>query len=400
MVYEIQKNFLLPDTTLLKNLQEDGILFKIHELEIFYTKITYSQNVKFKSLDGFYYKIIETNDKILEQNQEEQISKKEFEKARKKSIGKGIKKKRYEFKFCSLKSFIEVYNKSKICILKIFFPTLDEANRFILPYEFKIQKEFDYILDSKFITLYGCDFEQINIEKYFKSIEKNQVFDLKFSGLINAFEGYRIFLFYLFKKLKFYWNLALDKKKEEYFYQFISYADKINIILSDTKEIFDKNLNTNLSLRFQEIVEKSNIFFQNDKNIEALLLFLSSENLQSLFSDFDFFIKENSFYEGSQKDKLFKQILADEFRKKLIFFKKNLLKNFENEKFSRSFSGLLIFLEYFCNFFDIKPLNKLNEKFFLFKDREKAIVKIIKKREKFFKLISRINRELKIYKGY
>ncbi len=75
MVYEIQKTFLLPDATLLEKLQKDGIVFEIYEIETFYTKITYFYDVKFQNLNGNFYKITRLNNPILEQNQEEKISK-------------------------------------------------------------------------------------------------------------------------------------------------------------------------------------------------------------------------------------------------------------------------------------------------------------------------------------
>ncbi|MBX2362747.1 hypothetical protein I8941_01110, partial [Campylobacter jejuni] len=106
----------------------------------FYTQITSNHSVKFQSFCNEFYKITKFNNSILEQNQEEKISKKKFEKARKKIIGKSIKKERFEFKFCSLKSYIDIYEEPKICILKIFFPTLDSSNEFKIPKDFKIQK--------------------------------------------------------------------------------------------------------------------------------------------------------------------------------------------------------------------------------------------------------------------
>ncbi len=127
MVHEIQKTFLLPDATLLEKLQKDGIVFEIYEIETFYTKITYFYDVKFQNLNGNFYKITRLNNPILEQNQEEKISKKDYEKARKKLIEKSIKKKRYEFKLCSFKSLIDVYedlNKRSFIIvfyIQIFF---------------------------------------------------------------------------------------------------------------------------------------------------------------------------------------------------------------------------------------------------------------------------------------
>lgn len=75
MVHEIQKTFLLSDATLLEKLQKDGIVFEIYEIETFYTKITYFYDVKFQNLNGNFYKITRLNNPILEQNQEEKISK-------------------------------------------------------------------------------------------------------------------------------------------------------------------------------------------------------------------------------------------------------------------------------------------------------------------------------------
>ncbi|WP_458859695.1 CYTH domain-containing protein, partial [Campylobacter coli] len=107
----------------------------------FYTKITYFYDVKFQNLNGNFYKITRLNNPILEQNQEEKISKKDYEKARKKLIEKSIKKKRYEFELCSFKSFIDVYEDLNLYVLKVFFPTLEMANLFTPPKEFRIQRE-------------------------------------------------------------------------------------------------------------------------------------------------------------------------------------------------------------------------------------------------------------------
>lgn len=75
-------------------------------------------------------------------------------------------------------------------------------------------------MDSKNIILYGFNNLEIDIEKCFKIIEKNQNFTLDFPSSILAFDGYRIFLFYLFRKLKLYWNLALENRQREVFCEF------------------------------------------------------------------------------------------------------------------------------------------------------------------------------------
>ncbi|ELP9447663.1 hypothetical protein QTN06_001717, partial [Campylobacter coli] len=161
------------------------------------------------------------------------------------------------------------------------------------------------------------------------------------------------FLFYLFRKLKLYWNLALENRQRETFCEFFSYARKIYIILMSTEEIFDEELNKNLALRFKDLVKKSHCILANNELGENLLLFLSGEELQNLLSDFDFFIKEDSFYKSEQEKYFFKQMIAMQLRKRLVLFKKNLLKNFEIETFEENFLGLSVFLEYFHNLYNL-----------------------------------------------
>ncbi|EPN7686239.1 hypothetical protein ACT264_001952 [Campylobacter coli] len=378
MVHEIQKTFLLPDATLLEKLQKDGIVFEIYEIETFYTKITYFYDVKFQNLNGNFYKITRLNNPILEQNQEEKISKKDYEKARKKLIEKSIKKKRYEFKLCSFKSLIDVYEDFNLYVLKVFFPTLEMANLFTPPKEFRIQRELCGVLDSKNIILYGFNNLEIDIEKCFKIIEKNQNFTLDFPSSI----------------------LALENRQREVFCEFFSYARKIYIILMSTEEIFDEELNKNLALRFEDLVKQSYCILANNELDENLLLFLGSEDLQNLLSDFDFFIKEDSFYKSEQEKYFFKQMIAMQLRKRLVLFKKNLLKNFEIETFEENFLGLSVFLEYFHNLYNLKILSKLYNKYFICDLEKKTLLKLTKKKEKLGKLIHKASKKLKIYKGY
>ncbi len=296
-------------------------------------------------------------------------------------------------------STIEVnYEEPKICILKIFFPTLDSSNEFKIPKDFKIQKELHHDLNSKHIVLYGFEYQNFDIEKCFKIIEKNQNFSLDFPNYINAYDGFRIFLFYLFKKLKFYWTLSLERKDKQSLCEFLFYSRSLYIVLSSMNTILDKNLSNILALKFKDITKKTQDILASENSNQDLLLFLSDEKIQDLFNDFDFFIKENSFYEGDCKDRFFKQLVALELRKKIILFRKNILKNFDLELFENSFFELAIFLEYFYRFLEIKNLNKLYEKYC--KDRDKNIFsKIINNKNKFCKLLKKSSKNLKIYKG-
>ncbi|MBM0636773.1 hypothetical protein LNU06_01145 [Campylobacter sp. VicNov18] len=386
MVCEIEKNFLLSDCTFLDNLENNCL--KNYELEIFYTKITLKHSIKFKSSSKQFYKITKLNDLILER--EERISQKQYEKARKKIIGKSIKKKRFELKFPSLKAYIDIYKKPKICVLKVFFPDLNSAKQFKIPKEFKIQKEFHYNLDFKSILLYGFGYEDFNVQKYFNLIEKKQNFVLDFPAFIGAFDGFRIILFYLFEKLQFYWKLFLEKKDKKDLENLVFYMRSFYIFLSSMNTVLDQKLSDALALQFKAIIYK----IQSTINSENLLLFLKKH--QDLLDDLDFFIRENSFYKGHSKERFFKQLVALELRKKLIFLRKEVLNKNTLESFEQSFFASFIFLKYFHCFLKMKILNKLYKKYFsaadrnlLFKTRKKQLCKLLKKASK----------NLKIYKG-
>ncbi|HEF7930707.1 TPA: hypothetical protein SBB52_001755, partial [Campylobacter jejuni] len=111
-----------------------------------------------------------------------------------------------------------------------------------------------------------------------------------------------IFLFYLFKKLKFYWTLSLERKDKQSLCEFLFYSRSLYIVLSSMNTILDKNLSNILALKFKDITKKTQDILASENSNQDLLLFLSDEKIQDLFNDFDFFIKENSFYEGDCKD--------------------------------------------------------------------------------------------------
>ncbi|EFS5652516.1 hypothetical protein HW756_000428, partial [Campylobacter coli] len=105
-------------------------------------------------------------------------------------------------------------------------------------------------------------------------------------------------------------------------------------------------------------------------------------------------------YKSEQEKYFFKQMIAMQLRKRLVLFKKNLLKNFEIETFEENFLGLSVFLEYFHNLYNLKILSKLYNKYFICDLEKKTLLKLIKKKEKLGKLIHKASKKLKIYKGY
>jgi len=397
LVYEVQRFFLLQDCEIISHLQKDGISLRQKTLRTFYTKISQKENIKFQNINNNFFKISIKNDDFLNRNKQK-ISEKIFLKEQKNALTDTLNEKIYSFQFCSLKTEILYYKKQELCILKIFFPSFASSESFFIPKEFKVIKELKQTRDfsHKTISLYGNVFKNFDSDKCFKIIEKNQNFTLNFPHNIKAFDGFRILLFYFFRQLKTYWKLALEHKKKEDLDKFYSLSEKIYFILKNSYQIFEKTLSFSLSCRFKELRQKTKQILKQNQNEELLLLFLSSENLKDLLSDFDIFIKEKYFYQGVYKDYFLKQIMALVLRKKLILFKKTLIK--ENLDFKDDFLELKILLECFYDIYGIPNLEKLYHKYFAY-SYEKFSNKAQSKKIKLYQLLSRCAKNLKIYKG-
>lgn len=389
----VRRSFLLKSDSLPKNLQK--IVLKHSSFEIFYTHIGVNKSIQFQNIQNDFFKTTFLKNDI---EQKCKISKKEFKKARKKALARILNKEVYEFKFGSLQSCIELYKGLKLCILKVFFHTLDEAQNFVFPKEFGIEKEISTKdnFDSKSLVLYG--YECFDVEKCLKIIDKNPNFTLNFPDSIHTFDGLRIFLFYLFKNLQFWFKSTLQTKQKENFYEFFIYMQKISIILRNFYTVFDKNLSKILANQFEMLCKDALQILHKENFNENLLLLLGSKKLQALFGDFDFFIKESSFYKGEQKEKFFKQLVALQLRKKLLMFKRFFSQGSEYQVLEDKIMELKIFLEYFSTFFQCKSLEKLARKYFLH-TQTISFSKLSKKKEKLFKLITKASKNLKIYKG-
>ncbi len=73
------------------------------------------------------------------------------------------------------------------------------------------------------------------------------------------------FLFYLFKKLKFYWTLSLERKDKQSLCEFLFYSRSLYIVLSSMNTILDKNLSNILALKFKDITKKTQDILASEK---------------------------------------------------------------------------------------------------------------------------------------
>ncbi|MDO4673649.1 hypothetical protein [Campylobacter sp.] len=208
----------------------------------------------------------------------------------------------------------------------------------------------------------------------FKIIEKNQNFTLYFPKGILAFDGLRVLLFFLLKRMQHY-------QQKEDLDQFNSNMRKIYILLLDFKDFFDAQTGNFLLKNFHFFLKQG-----AKKNFNELDKFLR---------DFEFVLREGDFYKNERRrDAVLKEVAALKIRKKIVLFKKFLVKNFSYKEFLSKSLELGIFLECFCPLFEMKSLDKLSRIL-----EDKIFETLIKKRKKFLKLLSKNSRNLKANKG-
>lgn len=337
----------------------------------FYTKISPKETLKFQSIDEKYF--------LLRNGLREEISKKEFKKAKEKALLSVLSKKSYEFLDGDKRLFFQVYKEERIFILKILFKSEEEARQFKLDEKIRLLRELDEKFNSKNLILYKYKKAFFDLHTCFNIIEKNQNFTLNFPQALYANDGFRVLLFYLLYVFKSQVKAGSSGVKLHFC------VLKICVFLKNAMELFDDQMAQKLLVGFEKLEEKLRQNAKKRFNIRAY---------KNLLSDFELFLREGDFYKSAKEELFLKIFVAQKLRLKLILFKKNLIKNFSYEEFMAQCLELRIFLEHFAHFFDDKHLAKLKAIF-----DEDIFIKFIKKRMKILKLIEKTSKKLKIYKG-
>lgn len=367
MFYPFQRNFLLQSFDLSLKQISKGVC-----VTTFYTKISPKETLKFQSLDEKYF--------LIKNDLREEISKKEFDKAKEKALMKVLSKKSYELPDEKKRAFLQIYKEDKLFVLKVFFKSEEEACRFKFDEKMQPLRELDERFNSKNLILYDYKKAFFDIRTCFNIIEKNQNFTLNFPQSLYANDGFRALLFYLLCHFK----TQLKKRSAMADLHFIIL--KIRVFLESATELFDVKMARKLLSGFESL----------EKKIKQNLTkkYFNIKPYRDLLSDFELFLREGEFFKSVEKESFLKAFVAHKLRLKLITFKKNSYKSFSYEEFMAQCLEIRIFLEHFAHFFDDKNLQKLALIF-----DENIFVKFMKKREKIFKLIKKVNKNLKIYKG-
>lgn len=367
MFYPFQRKFLLQSFDLSLKQISKGVC-----VTTFYTKISPKETLKFQSLDEKYF--------LIKNDLREEISKKEFDKAKEKALMKVLSKKSYELPDEKKRAFLQIYKEDRLFVLKVFFKSEEEACRFKCDERLQLLRELDERFNSKNLILYDYKKAFFDIHTCFNIIGKNQNFTLNFPQSLHANDGFRVLLFYLLCGLK----SQMRKKYDMADLHFI--VLKICVFLKNTIKLFDATMARKLLSGFESL----------EKKIKQNLTkkYFNIKPYRDLLSDFELFLREGDFFKSVEKESFLKTFVAHRLRLKLIIFKKNSYKNFSYEEFMAQCLEIRIFLEHFAHFFNDKNLQKLALIF-----DENVFVKFMKKREKIFKLIKKVNKNLKIYKG-
>ncbi|MEB2816309.1 hypothetical protein [Campylobacter upsaliensis] len=336
----------------------------------FYTKISSKETLKFQSIDERYF--------LLRNNLREEISKKDFEKAKKKAILGTLSKKSYEFLEGDRKCLFQIYKEERLFVLKVLFKSEEEARQFKPDEKIRLLRELDGKFNSKNLILYKYKNAFFDLRTCFNIIEKNQNFTLNFPQSLYANDGFRVLLFYLLYSFK------SQAKKGNNGVKLHFCILKICVFLKNTIELFDDKMAQKLLKGFEKLEEKLRQNLNKRFNIRPY---------RNLLSDFELFLREGEFYKSAKEEVFLKVFVARILRLKLIEFKR-FYENFSYEEFRLKCLEIRIFLEHFSFLFREKNLQKLQNLF-----NEDIFIQFIKKREKILKLIQKTNKHLKIYKG-
>ncbi|EFT0415308.1 hypothetical protein HWF22_001540, partial [Campylobacter upsaliensis] len=208
----------------------------------FYTKISSKETLKFQSVDERYF--------LLRNNLREEISKKDFEKAREKAILGTLSKKSYEFLEGDRKCLFQIYKEERLFVLKVLFKSEEEARQFKPDEKIRLLRELDGKFNSKNLILYKYKKAFFDLHTCFNIIEKNQNFTLNFPQSLYANDGFRVLLFYLLYSFKSQAKTGNDWVKLHFCIL------KICVFLKNAIELFDDKMAQKLLKGFEKLEEK------------------------------------------------------------------------------------------------------------------------------------------------
>ncbi|AJC91352.1 hypothetical protein (CYTH domain) [Campylobacter subantarcticus LMG 24374] len=365
MVCEVQRHFLLKNDDFIKNLKEEKIIYSKDKIRVFFTRISPFCDVKYKKINQDYYQFSIYKLHEIIDKKTHKLSKKEFKCQSKKAIGDIIKKTRISFEINGIRFLLYKFknNLQDLVILKVIFPTFEQAKCFNLSHFLQNYKEItdNKNFYSKNLALYG-DFSKIfDSVKCIKILDKQEDISLYFPSQIQSFEAGKILLFVLLKRLKNNRLNFLQKLNFESFEQFFISLRQIFIFFELFSTLFEKSIQNKLQNYILNLEKQ----VCNDKickfELEKYIFILSDEKINDIFLDMDFILKNNcEFYQG-EKNQILKSLIAFKLRKELVFLKKKIVKSQRN--LEEELERIKFLLCYFATMFKEKSISKLKNYF-------------------------------------
>ncbi len=429
----IKKRYLLDNS--IKSLIKD-LNLKSDTISYFFATDDLDQEIKYTKIDNSFYKKFDNQDQM-------QISQKEFKKAKENKVSKIVKKQRYYLLLDGKKYIIDRYKKrlKKINILELEFSDQKEYEKFIMPdflQDFIIQEvtKENKFKDEKLALLTNLKTKQktkYNIYEIFKKFQRNEIdsLDQIITKDMQDIDAIRIVLYKLFLSLKEDSNKLIASNQNKVLYSFRFNIAKIETILTTFKSILDtqtvnklisnlsNTLNATDKLKDLESL-KNNLndlrnYFDEEKlsKLDSFIIqlkeslkeekfkirtLLTSREIQIIFRQLEIFIKEDT-----QTKKVSPNSIHDTALK-VLNQKLKELKESENEidkienistknlqKFLLTFSKFYYLFSEFIYILDIKDLKNLKDSIQELKSKIELFFELEKKRLIYTSYIDNLN---------
>lgn len=355
MVLEIERKFLIDNESILDEFTLDDINFQLLKVEQFYTQITKFDERRYRKSSKSYFFTYKKGKGISRVENEHEITKKEFKRAKELMLGSLISKDRYLFKINNLPCNIDIYSGdlSGIIVLEIEFLTIDDANNFKIPnfLQKHILKEITYDDEykNKNLALFGNPDAGFDVEKSMDILDKVSPLlqNLVFPDSINAMDGVRVSFYYLFKLIQHYKNDYLKTFNDESMHQFRVNLRKSRSLLKLVGSVFDQDITKHFCDEFKKLANSTNkirdidvflnfidnsdeyethkAILRNSKNRQITQFKQILEDSEILFEEWSMLLRENSdFYKGINHDKKLKKLVSKALRIQMVKLQKRL----------------------------------------------------------------------------
>ncbi|CZE46743.1 CHAD domain-containing protein [Campylobacter geochelonis] len=389
---EIERKFLLEDSSLLKLLFEKNVTIYKTSIKQFYTEISKFSEIRYRKKDEIYYLTNKAGAGLVRDELEVVISKNEYKEAKNKRISHIISKDRYSFFLDELEYFLDVYHDflSPLVTLEIEFKSVEDANEFKFDtiFENVVKKEItqDERYKNKNLSLYAnpeCEFE---CNKALIAIKKSPNLELKFPSYIDASDGFRLLFNQIYQKIKTLKQSYIDSPDAEVLHQLRVNLRKSRSLLKLARSLYDERVIAQILNGLKMVANRTNekrdfdVFIQYLKDVEnsSEILkslefvsqskqgdvgeFLVSKEVEEFFLDYENFLSDDSgFYKKDSK--VMKKFIAFIIRKEIIGLEKRFAKlddERENEYFHATrieLKKLRYLFESFKTMFDIEAFD-------------------------------------------